>query len=390
MRTRGVIYALEPAGSPGLRALRRQLSQRGADAPPDVLGPVSALREFEAVCGSMLAGRGGPYPANRGSLIDDLSRALRELGPGTQAAAGQVLRDFQTQLPRLHARLDTPQGARVAALSLRPLFSRLAEEAVVGAAWPDTVSAFLDVDTCAEVCERRIAQLTELAENRGVDFSRWVSTAEGLLGDDAWVLSRYEEGVAVDTSAGPQFGRVDEERRVELCEQALAELASRSAVAVWLVIDNAAIRSGFLAVGPVWFFDGRLWPDGARSGTSMKQEEGLSPPQELVDWDAAKGWFEHLPSVGHRVFARVWFDDASVTRAREHARRVVRDMIDVANSTSHWKLLDGAVSWREGGGWSGSTFMDATAGDRLVHPVHERTATELDTFDRGLVTRWVP
>src|ERR1019366_2356470 len=49
------------------------------------------------------------------------------------------------QQPRLHARLDTPQGARVAALSLRPLFSRLAEEAVVGAAWPDTVSAFLDV-----------------------------------------------------------------------------------------------------------------------------------------------------------------------------------------------------------------------------------------------------
>lgn len=99
MRTRSVVYAVEPAGSAGLRALRRQLTQRGAQAPADILGPVSALRELEAICAGMLAGRGGPYPANRLSLIDDLSCALRELGSETRQVAGAALPKFPGGAP---------------------------------------------------------------------------------------------------------------------------------------------------------------------------------------------------------------------------------------------------------------------------------------------------
>src|SRR4051794_29961850 len=126
MRLRPKTYSLSPAGSPGVMALRRQLGERGKSAPPDVMGPVTALRELEAVCRGLLDGRGGPNGPNRDSLRDDVSVTLGGLGRQTAKACGELLRAFQKELPKLPTRLDRPQGARALSLSLGPLFERLA------------------------------------------------------------------------------------------------------------------------------------------------------------------------------------------------------------------------------------------------------------------------
>ena len=91
MITQTEVHAAEPEGSSGLRALRRRLRFRGAYAPPDVLRPVTALRELEAICVGMSSRRGGPNVGNRPSLVDDLQRAMGSLGPQTRATAGRLL-----------------------------------------------------------------------------------------------------------------------------------------------------------------------------------------------------------------------------------------------------------------------------------------------------------
>lgn len=390
MRLRSVTYALNPGSSPGLLALRRQLANRGATAPPEVLGPVGALSELQAICGGMLTGRGGPNAGNRPSLTKDLSVALGSLGPEVRTAAAPTLTDFQRELPRLARRLDRPQGARVLALTLRPLLERLATPDVVRAAWRDVVATFLDTAEGAEQCELRLRQLVELAEHTGVDWERRRVTLEYVLSDDARVLAQIG---ALDRQPGgdPEFGRVDEACRITLCEERIAEPEARSSTAVWFVIDDAALERGYLAVGPVQLFDAGLWPDGARPGGVLERSlDDFQPPPELFAWDEAAPWFTSLPEADHRIFARVWVTDAPVAEARQRARAVLQAMIDLAKSDSAWVVLEGTASWREVGGWSGSSFMhpsEVEAARGPVHPVFERTARGLEEFRPDFVER---
>jgi len=391
MITHTEVHATEPAGSSGLRALRRRLRFRGAYAPADVLGPVSALHELEAICAGMLSGRGGPNVANRPSLVDDLQRALGGLGPQTRDAAGQLLMDFQSELTRLKARLDMPQGARVTALTVGRVLERFNDEAVVAAAWRDTVATFLDDDESSEHCELRIAQLVELAEHRGVEFAAWVARASGLLGDVPHAYKGTGEDVSEALKSGAKLAGVPEARRLEMAERELASLPERTGVAVWLIIDHAALWDHFQVVGPVRLYYHSLWPEEVRSGPMMDVDAVEHPaPEELDDWDDAKKVFEDLGEVEHRVFARVWVDAATDSDARQRARTVVRDLIDLAKYDSDWVLLDGAVSWSPGG-WSGEGLRQPGASKTAgaSHPVHEGTAENLKAFDGDFVRRWL-
>jgi hypothetical protein len=125
MRTESVVYSYEPTDSESLKALRRRLKHRGNGAPPDVLGPISVVHKLEAICQQMLAGRGGSNQANRPSLVDDLLRALGQLGQDTRARAREALVSFQSELNKLGSRLDALQGARVVALQLDVLLDAL-------------------------------------------------------------------------------------------------------------------------------------------------------------------------------------------------------------------------------------------------------------------------
>lgn len=127
---------------------------------------------------------------------------------------GPALASFQAELGRLGKRLDSPQGARVIALSLQPLFDRLREAEVAVAAWRDTVASFADDNASAEDCELRIRQLTEVCEHQGVDWARRVPTLEALLGDDTGALQRFGELSDQPPATGPQLGGVSDQRRL--------------------------------------------------------------------------------------------------------------------------------------------------------------------------------
>lgn len=238
----------------------------------------------------------------------------------------------------------------------------------------------------------RVRQLADLAGHRGVDVGARVDTLEFLLGDDAHVLARFDASVSAPADGTPQYGRVSERRRLAICEEVWPDLPERSGVAVWLVIDNASLEAGFLQVGPISLFNQTMWPDGLRAdGTMSRLVEGFVPPPELAD-DEASSWFDNLTATDHRLFARVWLDDVPTSVARERAREVLQAMIDLAKSDSAWILLEGEVSWRDGGGWSGSTFehpVDVASANAPVHPIFERTAANLKDFSADFVRRWL-
>lgn len=149
----------------------------------------------------------------------------------------------------------------------------------------------------------------------------------------------------------------------------------------------------------MWLFDRGLWPDAVRSGNATARlREGIPAPKELANWDAAKRaftWdddkkaFKGLDPEKPRLVARVWLEDSTSRRAEAHARRVLQSLIDLAKSDSGWVLLDGAAVWRENVGWSHQGFQDpsVTAAATAPHPVHDRTAANLEALDGEFVRR---
>ena len=353
------------------------------------MGPVSALRELQAVAQAMLSGRGGPNPSNRPSLVNDLSTALNRLGPATRSTAGPVLTDFLRALPELRARLDRPQGARVIALSLMPLLDRLADPEVCRAAWRDAVATFTDVDAPAEECELRVMQLTELAELVGVDYDVRAGTLQYILSDDAALLHKI--GAIPDApQARHSFAGLTEEQRLDLCEERLPKPAERADVAVWFVINEAAIIDGYLRVGPVQLFAAGMVPDAIGVGGALtKLTDDFESLDEAGAWDEVRSLFDNVnPDVKHRLYARVWVPDAPMGVARRRARDSLEAMISVANSESQWVLLDGYATWAKGRWQGSSSFIHPQERRyRPVHAVFDRTAAGLSDFVPAFLDR---
>src|SRR5437016_3810974 len=137
VRPADTLYRYNPEQDAGIDAMRRQLPSRGDGAPPEVLGPVSALKELEAICNSMLAGRGGPNVGNRPSLINDLQLSLDSLGGSLRDGVGPVLENLRREIGQIKARLDSPQGARLTALALGSLLERFDRLEAARGAWRD-------------------------------------------------------------------------------------------------------------------------------------------------------------------------------------------------------------------------------------------------------------
>ena len=328
----------------------------------------------------MLEGRGGPNKANRSSLVADLGIAIGALGPEAKTAIGAPLRDFVSQLAEVSARLDRPQGARILALVVAALLERLSEAHVVRAAWRDAVATFQDDHAPATTCELRVRQLVELAEARGVDWDQCATTLEYILSDHAealaqlGIIERQESG----DDDGPNFARLPTEERIQLCEERLPTPATRSPVVVWLVLDNAAIRDGYLQIGPIEFFAASMVPDAIRPGGALSAEiPGFEAPPELATWKDVEAQFGALTPIEHRLDGRVRIADAPMGQARMRARRTLQAMIDIANPASGWIVLEGEASWREQGEWSGRSFAHPdTNRSRPVHVVFEPTAVK--------------
>ncbi|PZS33140.1 MAG: hypothetical protein DLM61_05685, partial [Pseudonocardiales bacterium] len=81
--------------------LARQLEHRGAQAPLDVLGPVTALGELRATAVALFAGRPARSPDDRRSLRDDLRRAMEALGPRLAVGTAPTVAPLRRALDRL-------------------------------------------------------------------------------------------------------------------------------------------------------------------------------------------------------------------------------------------------------------------------------------------------
>jgi len=118
-----------------LRELARELEHRGAQAPPEVLGPVTAVRELRAAAGALLAGRPARSPDDRKSLRDDLRGAINALGPHTAARAASAVAPLRGDLGRLPKLLSEANGALAAVGLAEAALVALADPVLVGAAW---------------------------------------------------------------------------------------------------------------------------------------------------------------------------------------------------------------------------------------------------------------
>lgn len=396
MKPQWIVYSASPPMSAGLQALRRQLRARGSEASADVLGPITALRELEAVCSSVTAGRGKPNPENRTSLLKDVIASLEALGDTVSGVLAPQLPDFRGQVGGLMKALDSVAATRSIQLGVESLLSELSSAAAPVAAWRDAVAAFLDVNGTSSRCERRIQQLVEIAEHRGVDYDAWARRADSILGDDARVMAQFDVYVADDyvRNDGIPLAGLNEDRRLELCEQTLGGLPARSTAVVWLALADAVLPAPCIDAGGIALFESGLMPDGILSGEARTESGAVyPPPPELQDDGFVSVIRESLAGLDgppdSRALVRTTFEQTTVAEARSRAREVVRGIIDIGEAGSTWRLLDGELIWTPEH-WSGRGFTDPerqpkTRFRRAIDPA----STRLQELSPGFVRRWL-
>jgi hypothetical protein len=174
-----------------VRALAGQLEHEGAQAPPEILGPVSALRELSTAAAAVLQGRIARSSEDRRSLRDDLRLSLDSLGDELRSEIASALAPVRQDLRRLPQLLGEPKGALQVKGRCDAAFWALRDAAVCEAAWRDAQAAF-ESQAFAGTCELRIKQLSELVKMRGGDWKSTARVARGVLNDDP--ISLHEVG----------------------------------------------------------------------------------------------------------------------------------------------------------------------------------------------------
>jgi hypothetical protein len=137
---------------------------------PNILRPLAALAELEALCRSLEYGRPAPRADDRRSLAADLQLALTSLGDQVRSRLQPGYRDVVTDVvPRLPELLDDPGGRLHIAGLTRELRRRLVSEDAVVALWRDlraSVSAGV-VDEEIHVAGSRLSKLWRRAGTSG-------------------------------------------------------------------------------------------------------------------------------------------------------------------------------------------------------------------------------
>lgn len=149
-----------------LATLVRQLKEGGAQAPPQQLSPVTALKELLVVTGAMIVGHGAPYPDDRTSLKDDLLHSFDALGPASTARHRTASGDSRQLAARLKDLLDDVAGAHVLHAAADVLLAELASSASRVAAFADCVQAFREGEFVG-VCDTRLRYLRTVVEAAG-------------------------------------------------------------------------------------------------------------------------------------------------------------------------------------------------------------------------------
>ncbi|UGS36106.1 hypothetical protein [Capillimicrobium parvum] len=361
--------------------LRAELSEGADKAPPELLGPISALLEVDYTCESVMKGR-RINPGDRQCLVADLGSMHRALGPRTRAAASPELDDFVRGLSKLARRLDDAGQARSAQLTTRSLLAAMARPDVARAAWNDAVHAFESRETTPQECMYRLRVLQEICEHRGYQWHPQ-GLADQLvirLGD---VVARQ---AMADGDATIQPTPVRE--RLDACEARLAQTPGRADIAVWFVISHAELPDGPIDLGPVQVYPAATLRAAAEPDAALPNLATDLP--EINRLRAGAGsWLRPAPDHHAMSLARVWMRDALRWRAPAVARGTLEALVEIADPGTQWVIWDGHMGWSGGDLW-GESFTDPereAQRQRLTISMFDHTQQGLQTFSGEFVQR---
>jgi len=131
---------------------------------------------------------------------------------------------------------------------------------------------------------------------------------------------------------------------------------------------------------------GRKVDHDAREG---EPKEGELTEQDFVE--AFKYALRDWSGVAGCTLARVWFDDWTPTFARTQARQAIRGLIDLAETNTSWRLLNGEMTWTPHD-WTGTGFSDPNEDEkarRRKPPEIDRTQTQLQQLSPNFIQEWL-
>jgi len=362
------------------RELAHQLEHGGYQAPPETLGPVTALRELLATAVAFSAGHPARSSDDRESLRDDLRRAMDALGPRLAAGSASALAALRHDSGRLPLLLDEPNGALTVIGLAEAVLEALGDPALVEAAWDDVQAAFQG-DEFAGICELRIKQLAELVRLRGGDWRSTAWRVNRILFDDRVVLADIgaidlSDSDARDPKALDEPAGVALEDRLRLSRAELTAQPPTGDMVGWVCFRNASLRPNYLNVGGVEFFGHQFWPDGVAHGYA----DDAAPHDEFDD-DWHKLLFVSMPDEPF-VVVFVPLGHGQLTCAVERARSAARDLVRAAQPHSEWTLIRGCAIYVRNGkpGWFGDPL------DAREHPEPNRYSPEFEPTSRELAS----
>jgi hypothetical protein len=360
-------------------ALARQLKDGGDSAPPEILTLVDAVEDLAAAARSRLLGRGMSSKTDRESLRDDLKRGIEAVGTQLSTAHSTALQDLRATFGTMPSDLTKSIGATVASGHAEALLASLELPASARAAWQDVVEAF-ERNASVPVREMRIAQLRAILRRRGHDWDERAGVLIDVLVDRADVIARLR-GETEKPSDPRDVAGSSWDERIALCADAIAEEPREKDVVVWFAFCNASLRSPYVRVGRLEFFDDGAWDD------ARVLVNGSWPRPAELDDPYRTPYLDRKPAE-HFVLLRVDLGRGPISTSRARARRLAETVPALVSSSSSWRLMEGDASHTDPGGWFGSPmFFDPL--ERALrlsdNPEFDPTGIHLRDLDEPLV-----
>jgi hypothetical protein len=373
------------ATMPGwLATLVRQLPEGGAQAPPELLSPITALEEVKTVTRAILDGRRGPSKLDCLSLETDLQASFEGLGPASAALHSNEIKTYRLKAAQLDVLLKDTAGARALEVEGESLLNQLSSPQSLLAALDDSISAFASDAFVAE-CETRLRYLRSVVERTSRE---WSERARRLHDALAGSYSALLEAGALDPPHAGEPRHIDEaglslDERVWLSKTAVTAEPPRGSVVVWVAFANAFLPAIYLEKGPVELYDSRIWP--AVVDGQWPANPGWMQPPELQDPEASL-FLDGMPPKDF-VMVRVSLD-GPLADARERGRSLARAAVELTGWDTDWVLMDGDCCYASH--WFGSMGFRDPRERALSEPdtaLLDPTGRVLPDIEAGLLQR---
>jgi hypothetical protein len=363
-------------------------------APPEILGPGTALEDASLAAASTLAGRGMDSSEDRASLRDDLALAIEQLGPAVQEVAKLSLGEVRRQLPHLPALIQEVRGAEALKALVEGVSAELGSSAVVLAAWADLLDSFFGSAPAAE-CELRLLQLGEIVDLRGGDWTFMGNEVRKVLWDDrgvmehAGLVEKIEDEPEAPGASGRIAAGLSTEERLDHCATLLAREPAAGDLTVWLGFAKAELGTEQLSLGRIELFDAKTGVDFLRAGGRHGDPDLREEFEDDFLSEYVFGYIggSEVPPV---VLARVKLGEGLFGPSMRRGRRLVEDMIRTAKPGTEWQIMSGSFTFVRGDSssyWSGRSHETRKEMPQPQYHFEAETAERLAALDPAVIER---